>query len=182
MKTLREYIDQLDEISRRDFLKGAGAAAIGAAGGYVAGRAPDSTQKSLPDNPQIYFLLGYLAAATAHPFRSFNNDLLEIDDKIYPLWNEARVEMDSRPDQSLKNAWQKGYNMGLEDRSHLTPDTINSYYNTDASRKAAADMHARRIKPYYEKLQTLLKSTNEEMDEAATPDAVARIEELVKYK
>ena len=27
MKTLREYIDQLDEISRRDFLKGAGAAA-----------------------------------------------------------------------------------------------------------------------------------------------------------
>jgi colicin import membrane protein len=36
MKTLREYIDQLDEISRRDFLKGAGAAAglaaIGKAG------------------------------------------------------------------------------------------------------------------------------------------------------
>lgn len=30
MKTLREYIDQLDEISRRDFLKGAGAAAAGA--------------------------------------------------------------------------------------------------------------------------------------------------------
>ena len=27
MKTLREYIDQLDEISRRDFLKGAGATA-----------------------------------------------------------------------------------------------------------------------------------------------------------
>ena len=27
MKTLREYLDQLDEISRRDFLKGAGAAA-----------------------------------------------------------------------------------------------------------------------------------------------------------
>jgi hypothetical protein len=36
MKTLREYIDQLDEISRRDFLKGAGAAlgaaALGGAG------------------------------------------------------------------------------------------------------------------------------------------------------
>ena len=31
MKTLREYIDQLDEISRRDVLKGAGAAAAGAA-------------------------------------------------------------------------------------------------------------------------------------------------------
>ena len=31
MKTLREYIDQLDEISRRDFLKGAGAAAVAGA-------------------------------------------------------------------------------------------------------------------------------------------------------
>jgi len=37
MKTLRETIDQLDEISRRDVLKGAGAAAIaGAAGGSKA--------------------------------------------------------------------------------------------------------------------------------------------------
>ena len=31
MKTLREYIDQLDEISRRDALKYAGATAAGAA-------------------------------------------------------------------------------------------------------------------------------------------------------
>ena len=38
MKTLREYIDQLDEISRRDFLKGVGAAAVaGAAGDTKAG-------------------------------------------------------------------------------------------------------------------------------------------------
>ena len=38
MKTLREYIDQLDEISRRDFLKGAGAAAgLAATGGSQAG-------------------------------------------------------------------------------------------------------------------------------------------------
>ena len=34
MKTLREYIDQLDEIDRRGFLKGMGAAAVvGATGG-----------------------------------------------------------------------------------------------------------------------------------------------------
>ena len=36
MKTLREYIDILDEISRRDFLKTAGAAAAGAALGSTA--------------------------------------------------------------------------------------------------------------------------------------------------
>ena len=37
MKTLREYIDQLDEISRRDFLKGAGAAAVAGATGARTG-------------------------------------------------------------------------------------------------------------------------------------------------
>jgi len=37
MKTLREYIDQLDEISRRGFLKGAGVAAVaGGTGGANA--------------------------------------------------------------------------------------------------------------------------------------------------
>jgi hypothetical protein len=36
MKTLREYLDQLDEISRRDFLRGAGAAAAGAALGKLS--------------------------------------------------------------------------------------------------------------------------------------------------
>jgi hypothetical protein len=40
MKTLREYIDQLDEISRRDFLKGAGATAGLAAMGAQAQNAP----------------------------------------------------------------------------------------------------------------------------------------------
>jgi hypothetical protein len=39
MKTLREYIDQLDEISRRDFLKGAGATA-----GLAAMGAPKGVQ------------------------------------------------------------------------------------------------------------------------------------------
>jgi hypothetical protein len=37
MKTLRETLDQLDEISRRDVLKGAGAAVVGAAGDARAG-------------------------------------------------------------------------------------------------------------------------------------------------
>jgi hypothetical protein len=44
MKTLREYIDQLDEISRRDFLKGAGAAAVGAAIGQPKDAEAEWTQ------------------------------------------------------------------------------------------------------------------------------------------
>jgi hypothetical protein len=42
MKTLREYIDQLDEISRRDFLKGAGAAAGLAAVGKTSAQPTNS--------------------------------------------------------------------------------------------------------------------------------------------
>jgi len=38
MKTLREYIDQLDEISRRGFLQGAGAAAVAGAAGGATGQ------------------------------------------------------------------------------------------------------------------------------------------------
>jgi tRNA A37 N6-isopentenylltransferase MiaA len=38
MKTLREYMDILDEISRRDFIKGAGAAAATAAAGGAKGQ------------------------------------------------------------------------------------------------------------------------------------------------
>ena len=49
MKTLREYIDQLDEISRRDFLRGAGAtaglAAVGSAG-YLSGKVEVYTKNS----------------------------------------------------------------------------------------------------------------------------------------
>lgn len=47
MKTLREYIDQLDEISRRDFLKGAGAAAVGAAAGGAKGQVGAGENESL---------------------------------------------------------------------------------------------------------------------------------------
>lgn len=51
MKTLREYMDQLDEISRRDFLKGAGAAAVaGATGGAKAQWVKDPDYKDPMDD------------------------------------------------------------------------------------------------------------------------------------
>ena len=57
MKTLREYIDRLDEISRRDFLKGAGLAAAGAAlskSSYAHGK----KNKNF-DDPRVQYLLGW---------------------------------------------------------------------------------------------------------------------------
>ena len=46
MKTLREYIDRLDEISRRDFLKGAGATAGLAAGSALGQTATAQTDRA----------------------------------------------------------------------------------------------------------------------------------------
>lgn len=63
MKTLREYIDQLDEISRRDFLKGAGAAAgLGALG---AGGMMYKKNVYDPKNPKVLTPSESNALATA---------------------------------------------------------------------------------------------------------------------
>ena len=63
MKTLREYIDQLDEISRRDALKYAGATAAGAALGVAGVDALQNRPNSYDEkylNPKVWTVLGYL--------------------------------------------------------------------------------------------------------------------------
>jgi hypothetical protein len=60
MKTLREYIDQLDEISRRDFLKGAGATAGLAALGNVQAQQSRYTPtdiKIIKEGVEAYFYM-----------------------------------------------------------------------------------------------------------------------------
>ena len=62
MKTIRETLDQLDEITRRDLLKGTGAAtALAGAGaiGYKTGQS-SLTASEIPKNPQIYYIVGRL--------------------------------------------------------------------------------------------------------------------------
>ena len=73
MKTLREYIDQLDEISRRDFLRGAGAAALGGAIGY---KMQSQTSSKFDKNPKVVWLIGYTVAAADYMIPS--QDTLEI--------------------------------------------------------------------------------------------------------
>ena len=68
MKTLREYIDQLDEISRRDFLKGAGATAGLAALGtpnFAKAQRIDADDKTT--NEKIVAML-YLYHACKNPY------------------------------------------------------------------------------------------------------------------
>ena len=62
MKTLREDIDQLDEISRRDMLRGAGAAVAGAAGGVAGDRLLNQPQQK-PTPEQV--ILDHLKSGVA---------------------------------------------------------------------------------------------------------------------
>jgi len=82
MKTLREYIDQLDEISRRDFLKGVGAtaglAATGGAGSALGqtATAQQNTAATAAEKARLD-QLARLKAASGMEF--------QIQKKVYPL-------------------------------------------------------------------------------------------------
>ena len=75
MKTLREYLDQLDEIDRRGFLKGIGAAAVAGAAGSVKAQNKQFTPE------QIEELLQYVSQ---RPYGFLFVDLKTSDpDKMY---------------------------------------------------------------------------------------------------
>jgi hypothetical protein len=69
MKTLREMMDQLDEISRRDFIRGAGAAAGLAAVGQA--RADWQKQKDIPD---VEYPSGKRTGLSTQQYRNTSTD------------------------------------------------------------------------------------------------------------
>lgn len=110
MKTLREYIDQLDEISRRDFLKGAGATAGLAAMGNVRGQvatSPEDKQAELNRLRAAAEKEGTVASAVTSSYAD------KVRNKIKPfiVFNPATVEgnpaavilVDLAPDGTILN-------------------------------------------------------------------------------
>jgi hypothetical protein len=170
MKTLREMMDQLDEITRRDLLKGAGAAsALGgaAAVGYKAGQ---SVPAEIPRNPQVYYLIGYLLTALP-PESAMRDEIVKLNEK-------TGVEIISNPGPESK-ALDLAHDKGLKDgyRAHKTfdPEEFLATTHTEKS-QARIKKIERHAKPYYDKLQSLLKQPVQE----ASPEAMAKINELTK--
>lgn len=85
MKTLREYMDVLDEISRRDFIKGAGAAALGGAASSASAF-----------TPSISFLSGALSAQQQ---RQRSMEVPELNIIVAPNDNLAPADQLSQQDQ-----------------------------------------------------------------------------------
>jgi hypothetical protein len=69
MKTIREYIDHLDEISRRDFIKGAGATA-----GLAAMGSAQADWKKQADIPDVEFGTGKLTGQNTQNYRNTSTD------------------------------------------------------------------------------------------------------------
>jgi TolA protein len=105
MKTLREYIDRLDEISRRDFLKGAGATAGLAAMGAAKGQETPGLYGTVDREEQLARLRATAAAEGGWGAK--------VAQKVKPLivFNPATVEgnpaviiqVDLAPDGKILN-------------------------------------------------------------------------------
>jgi hypothetical protein len=165
MKTLREYIDILDEISRRDFLKGAGAGAIA---GALGSQALQSTNKQnqLPLTEQAYYLIGMATKITA--FAGENAELDRYNKLTKKAQSEARINLESLPPSQskvLRNAYDRGWDAGQEiinhamkglDKEGFSNRKIDHYIGRGES-PIGAEI-ALYTKNYMEKLITLLNN------------------------
>ena len=171
MKTLREYIEILDEISRRDFLKGAGAAAglaaVGGAG-YVGGRVSVFEQK-------VAYALGYLEQFLSMdlPNEVTSNYSFKIQMRDYRWWSQ-------RVDTDLRNTEE--YKLGRA----LANSQVNQYTKDYIKTKEGADrligMFADHVSDLRGNAGYIAKDIKEEELDETSEDAVARILELSKNK
>ncbi len=189
MKTLREYLDQLDEISRRDFLKGAGATAgLAAVGGL-----PNLAKANTPAAPKV--LANTPLPPAWYKLPDAGGRAIAIDRAIILyIFAENNDPQTANIVKQALNEYFKTVNL---------PDVFTTRYNIwkgslDKTKEADPQKYQQSMTTVLSNAQKTIGIVNaltneakkisnesiaeEEVDEAATPDAVKRIEELVKYK
>lgn len=181
MKTLREYIDQLDEISRRDFLKGAGAAALAGAAGYAAHK--DVSQDQYVD--PLYRLVGRLSEYYTSGVFSANelrgSEYQDVANWIRIVKTQLlNPAMHRPPLDAFYKEYQLGQQEGKRNIKRLSSDQIRQEFSRDHNLAMQAWALMKDNKGFDR--QKYEKFFKEEDLEEASPDAVKRIEELVKYK
>jgi len=179
MKTLREYIEILDEISRRDFIKGAGATAGLAAIG-APGQAKASDYQLTQDDWKMIYLGCYFVNIPANylpnrgPQAAIRNQLLElgpfVGQDLQKTIDNVGSKMQANPEY-ITNILKMLND--VDDQTNLANRI--SEIRTRAVRGMSADERR-----YH--MNRLGIKEDEDLDEAGTPDAVRRIEQLVQYK
>lgn len=202
MKTLREYIDQLDEISRRDFLKGAGATAVGAAVG-----APGQAKADWISNYDQDQLTGERNQYTSN--RSIENPSVSLQVRKWQIFGGKYVLFVSGlPRLNLRATAQIGQVQGQAEPFRAVIN--NTLYDRYQGLAIPSDLGSSFILAIQGQLNTKLlpaagqsmeEQTNikvevfgkiytfpgniireDDLDEDGNPDAVARILELSKNK
>jgi TonB family protein len=194
MKTLREYIDQLDEINRRDFLKGAGAtaglAALGTAGVAKAGdiekeklpheySAQDAKLKVYGDlvrnavvrnivfNPASVgnYNPAVIVGVSLAPDGTIVNYTV-LQGSAFPEWDRAVLRAIEKTKVFPKDAWGQ------------VPRQIKITFRPKESVPPQAQA------PTQQQLASVRQAMNmeEEALDEASDDAIKRIEQLVQYK
>ena len=175
MKTLREYIDQLDEISRRDALKYAGAtaagAALGGASGFYKGAEGQVDKNTAYD---LGFLWGFTAAAR----ESLKSNRLGKIPTILDSMEAQVMDLTRRVGYDIqKNPWYSyGYTAGIKHfHSRVgysgNEDVLNNMFDTllDRARQSS-----------YGQPQKIFKE--EELEESEPLDPIQKIDRLFRDK
>jgi hypothetical protein len=197
MKTLREYLDQLDEISRRDFLKGAGATAGLAAMGAPKDANAQSTEQDFWNK---LFAICVLHIACKGPYQ--NAEATKGRTVVIP------PDVCQRTKQLIQK-FIKGYPNGKD----IIQGAYNNMYDSINQAESAKPFRGSVLnKAYFDKAwqQKILRdfeslvefvagsgtpptdqqlasvrqamAMEEESLDEASDDAIKRIEELTKYK
>lgn len=116
MKTIREHLNQLDEISRRGFLKGISAAGLAGAASVASGQTDQDAEQARRDNLRRMAAMAGATGPEQQPVRPANKGpsstyAQRIRRAIYPnitftgsvdeISNPAEVEIRSNPDGEI---------------------------------------------------------------------------------
>ena len=187
MKTLREYMDKLDEISRRDFLKGAGAAAIaGAAGGAMDAKAQSRAK--------IAVEVGELDTGTkeyepVNSGQSRNFIYLYDSSEFIMQWVDRRGNNIGEPEvfqakgsgTDFKNRPNTLY-IGSKNAVKVVPNGAPEGDLIYFTPRNWIDQKIGWRSVYYQMFSNVKESVNQDVAEQAGPDAVQKVEDLFRNK
>jgi hypothetical protein len=170
MKTLREMMDQLDEISRRDLLKGAGIAAASGATGVGVGVRKIADNRAAEKLGQIYGLLDNLTDISvpgAYDLKQTTYNFLDQYEKRLP---------NLRAKDLVGDDW---YKTGKQDSQYEFRQEFPNGVQTQEDLKKFRIILTVHVQDFIKLVHGHPSSSfKEDQIEEASPDAMSKIDEL----